>query len=58
MGGISQSVLPIVLAGLAGVLIGGAFSLRRQGRSNLAVGVPAVLGLLAAVGAALWLFSG
>jgi hypothetical protein len=43
-----SKVLPIVLLGLAGVLVGGAWSLRRQGAP---AGSVAVLGLLAVMAA-------
>jgi hypothetical protein len=44
-----NGVLPVALLGLAGVLVGGAWSLRRQGAP---VGSTVVLGLLAALAAA------
>jgi hypothetical protein len=44
-----SNVLPIALLGLAGVLVGGAWSLRRQGASVVSV---VVLGLLAVMAAA------
>jgi hypothetical protein len=50
-----SSVLPILLLGLAGIFVGGAISVFRQGGSRAPV---IVLGLLAAVSAAagvLWL---
>ena len=52
-----RSWLPVLLIGLAGIFVGGAVSLRRQG-----AGLPAVVGagLIAAVagiGGVLWLVS-
>lgn len=49
------SLLPIALFALAGVLIGGAVSLHRQGASRTAVVVMGVLAALAALGGVLWL---
>jgi hypothetical protein len=51
-------VLPVVLIALAGLLLGGAVSLHRQGAGRGAVGVLAVLAALAAAGGALWLLPG
>lgn len=48
-------VWPVVMLGLAGVLIGGAYSLYRQGAGRAAVGAMGVLGLLAGIGGVLWL---
>ncbi len=42
-----SSVLPVVLLGLGGVLIGGAVSLRRQGASTVAVVGLVALALMA-----------
>jgi len=44
-----------VLLGLAGLLLGGAWSLRQQGASSFAIGVTLVLGLLALLGGIAWL---
>jgi hypothetical protein len=49
------SVLPVLLLALAGLLVGGAVSLYRQGASRGAVGVLGVLGVVAAAGGILWL---
>lgn len=49
------SLLPIALFALAGVLIGGAVSLHRQGASRTALVVMCVLAALAALGGVLWL---
>jgi hypothetical protein len=53
-----STVLPILLVALAGLLLGGAISLHRQGASRGAVGVVAVLAALAAAGGVLWLLPG
>ena len=53
-----RSLLPVVLFALAGVLIGGAWSMRRQGASRGALGLVSVLALLAAAGGVLWLIPG
>jgi hypothetical protein len=49
------AALPILLLALAGLLVGGAVSLHRQGASRVAVGVLGVLGAAAAAGGILWL---
>ena len=48
-------VWPVVMLGLAGVLIGGAYSLHRQGAGKVAVGIFGALGVLAGIGGVLWL---
>jgi hypothetical protein len=50
-----SAVLPIVLLGLAGLLVGGAISLRRQGAGLLVVGVVGLLGLVSALAGVLWM---
>ena len=50
-----RSLLPILLLGLGGLLIGGAYSLFRQHASKVSIAVVGVLGLIAAVGGVLWL---
>jgi hypothetical protein len=52
-----SAVLPIVLFALAGVLIGGAWSLHRQGASRATLFVMAALGFLALAAGALRLYS-
>ncbi|MCO1597855.1 hypothetical protein M8C17_22145 [Micromonospora sp. RHAY321] len=52
------AALPTLLLILAGVLVGGAWSLYRQGASKGAVVVTAVLAVLATVGGVLWLLPG
>ncbi len=51
-------VLPILLLILAGVLVGGAVSLHRQGVSRGVVLTTAALAMLAAVAGGLWLLPG
>ena len=53
-----SSVLPVALMGLAGVLVGGAWSMHRQGAPRRNVGLMLVLALLALAGGVLWLFPG
>lgn len=53
-----KSVLPVALFGLAGVLVGGAWSLYRQSASRALIGLVGLLALLAAVGGVLWLLPG
>ncbi|MEH1126070.1 hypothetical protein [Micromonospora sp. CPCC 206061] len=53
-----NSVLPVVLFALAGVLVGGAWSMHRQGAAKGAVGLVGVLAALAAAGGVLWLIPG
>jgi hypothetical protein len=48
-------VWPVVMLGLAGVLMGGAYSLYRQGAGKVAVAIFGALGVLAGVGGVLWL---
>jgi hypothetical protein len=49
------TVLPIVLLGLAGLLVGGIVSLRQQGAGPVPMVVLGVLALLSAAGGILWL---
>ncbi|MCX4388490.1 hypothetical protein OG777_16330 [Micromonospora peucetia] len=51
-------VLPSLLLILAGVLVGGAWSLHKQGAPRGAVVVTALLAVLATVAAVLWLLPG
>lgn len=51
-------ILPIALMALAGVLLGGAWSMYRQGASRGSVGLLAVLAALALAGGLLWLLPG
>lgn len=50
-----RSLLPIALFALAGVLVGGAWSMHRQGASRGGVGLVGGLAVLAAAGGVLWL---
>lgn len=52
------SVLPVVLFALAGILVGGAWSVHRQGGSRGMVVALGVLALLALGGGILWLLPG
>ncbi|MEU2662479.1 hypothetical protein ACLQ20_15200 [Micromonospora sp. DT46] len=51
-------VLPTLLLILAGVLVGGALSLHKQGAPRKAVVLTALLAALATVGGVLWLLPG
>jgi len=51
-----SSVLPIALFALAGVLVGGAYSMHKQGAGRAAIGVLAVLAAVALGAGILWLF--
>lgn len=53
-----RSILPIALFALAGVLVGGAWSMHRQGASRGGVGLVGLLALLATAGGVLWLIPG
>ena len=53
-----KALLPVVLFALAGVLVGGAVSLHRQGASRVAVVLAALLAVLALAGGILWLVPG
>lgn len=50
-----RTVLPILLLGLAGLLVGGAISLRRQGARWPAVVGLAVLAAVTALAGVLWM---
>ena len=52
------AVLPILLIALAGLLLGGAVSMHRQGAARGMVGLLAVLSAIAAVSGVLWLLPG
>ncbi|WBB67294.1 hypothetical protein [Micromonospora sp. WMMD812] len=53
-----SGALPILLLVLAGVLVGGVWSLYRQGAPKSAVLLTALLAVLATVGGVLWLLPG
>jgi hypothetical protein len=46
---------PVALLAVAGLLLGGAYSLLRQGSAKALVGVVGGLGLVSAIGGVLWL---
>jgi hypothetical protein len=50
-----RTVLPILLLGLAGLLVGGAISLRRQGARWPVVIVVGLLAAVAGVAGVLWM---
>ena len=52
------AALPTLLLILAGVLVGGTWSLYRQGASKGVVGITALLAVLATVAGVLWLLPG
>jgi hypothetical protein len=51
-----SSVVPIALFALAGVLVGGIYSMHKQGASRAAIGVLAILAVVALGAGVLWLF--
>ncbi len=53
-----SAIWPVLLLGVAGVLVGGAVSMKRQGAGLVPVGLVGVLALLAAAGGVLWLMPG
>ncbi|GGK22901.1 hypothetical protein GCM10010124_14320 [Pilimelia terevasa] len=53
-----SQILPVLLMALAGVLLGGAWSLRRQQAPTYNVVLFAVLALVALGGGVLWLVPG
>jgi energy-converting hydrogenase Eha subunit H len=52
------SVLPILLLGLAGMLVGGVVTLVRQGATKFSIGLVALLAALALAGGIAWLIPG
>jgi hypothetical protein len=50
-----NTVLPILLLGVAGLLMGGAISVRRQGGGSVPVAVLGLLGAVAAIAGVLWM---
>jgi hypothetical protein len=50
-----SAVWPVILLGVAGLLLGGVLQMRKQGASLYAVGFVALLALVAAAGGVLWL---
>ncbi|UQU68788.1 hypothetical protein COUCH_29560 [Couchioplanes caeruleus] len=53
-----NSIVPVLLLAVAGMLVGGVVSLARQGATKFSIGVVAVLALLALAGGVLWLLPG
>ncbi|MEE6260678.1 hypothetical protein [Plantactinospora sonchi] len=53
-----NAVLPVLLFALGGVLIGGAWSMHRQGASRGALWLVGTLAVLATAGGVLWLIPG
>ena len=53
-----SSAVPVALMGLAGVLVGGAWSMHRQGAGRGSVAVFGVLAVAALAGGVLWLLPG
>ncbi|MGH3728631.1 MAG: hypothetical protein ACRDTU_07735 [Micromonosporaceae bacterium] len=51
-----SSLAPMLLLGVAGLLVGGVWSLRQQGASRTAIVVTGALAVLALVGGLLWLW--
>jgi hypothetical protein len=51
-----SSFLPILLFGLGGILLGGAYSMRKQGAGTAPVVILLVFSLLAVASGVLWLF--
>jgi hypothetical protein len=52
------SLAPILLLGLAGILVGGVITLIRQGATRFSIGLVAALALLALAGGIAWLLPG
>jgi hypothetical protein len=50
-----NAVWPLVLLGVAGLLLGGAYSMIKQGASKVGIALVGLLGLLSAAGGLLWL---
>ena len=53
-----SSAVPVALMGLAGVLVGGAWSMHRQGAGRGPVAVLGALAVAALAGGILWLLPG
>ena len=53
-----SSIVPILLLGLGGMLVGGVISLVKQGATRFSIGLVAVLAVLAAAGGVAWLLPG
>ncbi len=53
-----MSVVPILLLGLGGLLVGGVISLVRQGATRFSIGLVAALALLSLAAGVAWLIPG
>ncbi|HEU4424516.1 MAG TPA: hypothetical protein VFR67_18460 [Pilimelia sp.] len=53
-----STVLPVALMALAGILVGGAWSLHKQGAARGTVALLGALALVAFAGGVLWLLPG
>ena len=53
-----MSIVPILLLGLGGLLVGGVISLHRQGASRFSIGLVAALALLSLTAGVAWLIPG
>ena len=54
----SLSLVPILLFGLCGILVGGVITLVRQGATKFSIGLVAALALLALAGGVAWMLPG
>ena len=53
-----MSLVPILLLGLGGMLVGGVISLVRQGATKFSIGLVAALALLSLAAGVAWLIPG
>ncbi len=53
-----MSLVPILLLGLGGMLVGGVISLSRQGATKFSIGLVAALALLSLAAGVAWLIPG
>ena len=53
-----MSIVPILLLGLGGMLVGGVISLVRQGATKFSIGLVAALALLSLAAGVVWLIPG
>ena len=53
-----MSIVPILLLGLGGMLVGGVISLVRQGATKFSIGLVAALALLSLAAGVAWLIPG
>jgi len=52
------SLVPLLLLGLAGILVGGVISLVQQKATKFSIGLVSALALIAAAGGVLWMLPG